>query len=199
MQQSADLDSICGQLDRRETDSATFLEAMTRHVATAFNCSRVGVWFFRDDPGGRLLRCESLYDANKNQMDAAPDRRGAECGAYFEAILGDGSVVALFARVHPAMQGFIDYLQRHDVQSVLDVCISVNGVALGAISCEQVGTPRAWTQRQLNALRQIGARASLALMHSAHVPLDSAPGALWGSGTPSQVVATSAPPAPADP
>jgi len=196
MQQSAELDGICGQLDRGEIDDSAFLEALMRHVAAQFGCSRAGVWFFRDGPDGRLLHCVTMYDARMNRTEGAPDRVGVECSAYFEALLRDGSVVARDARMHPATQGFIDYLRRVDVYSSLDVCVSVNGVALGAFTCEQVGAPKAWTQRQLNVLRQIGARASLALMHAAKATVDTAPGALWESSTPNRLATM---PAPLDP
>ena len=133
-----------------------------------------------------------------DRMVRATDMISAEVGPYFDALLRDGCVVAPDARSHPATVGFLEeYLLPLDVHSVLDVCFSVNGRLFGTFSCEQVGAPVAWTQRQLQALRQIGARASLSLMHAAAsaAGLDTAPAALWESSAPNRLTQ----PAPFDP
>jgi len=65
------------------------------------------------------------------------------------------------------------------VRSMMDVCFAVNGQPVGVFSCEQVGTGSVWSSRQLNTLRQIGSRASLALMHAASIHIDTAPSALF--------------------
>jgi hypothetical protein len=74
------------------------------------------------------------------------------------------------------------------VRSLLDVSFSVNGVLYGAFSCEQVGNTMAWTQQQVNLLRQISARASLTLMHAINAQVDTAPGALWEPSTPNRLM-----------
>jgi len=196
MQDITELDRICGELDRGESDSATFLEALTRHVAAQLGSSRAGVWLFLEGAEGRLMRSVAMYDKGNDRMEAAPDRTGAECSTYFDMLLSDGSVVADDANIHPATQGFIDYLRRRDVRSSLDVCFSVNGVMLGAFTCEQVGAPKAWTQRDLNSLRQIAARASLTLMHAVNANVDTSPGALWETSTPNRLATM---PIPLDP
>jgi GAF domain-containing protein len=108
-----------------------------------------------------------------------------EDGPYFEALLGNDCVVAPHARTDPATICFLDdYLLPLNIHSLLDVCFSINGVPYGIFSCEQIGAPVAWTQRQLQLLRQIGSRASLTLMRAATATVDTAPGALWeGSGS----------------
>lgn len=185
------LQHLCGRLDRGEIDSALFLESFTTELAARIGCSRAGVWVFADDAAsGRMLRCLAMYDAVQQRMVSAPAIALAEVAAYFAALERDGCVVAPDARTHPALLAFVDgYLRPLDVHSVLDVCFSANGRLFGAFSCEQVGAPVAWTQRQLQALRQIGARASLSLVHAAQVAAqtDTTPGALWSSSTPDRL------------
>ena len=56
-----------------------------------------------------------------------------------------------------------------------------------SFSCEQVGTPVEWSQRQIQSLRKIAARASLTLMHVVSATVDTAPGALWETSTPNRL------------
>ena len=182
------LQRISGRLERGEIDSAQFLESFTRFMAAHIGCSRAGVWIFVDTPGGRALRCAAMYDAQADRMVRADDLLNANVGPYFETLERDGCINAPEARTHPATQGFLSsYLLPLDVHSLLEVCFSVNGVLFGTFSCEQVGAPTVWTQRQLQSLRQIGSRASLSLMHSVSTNVDTAPGALWEPSNPNRL------------
>ena len=177
-----DILALCGLLERGEIDGPQFFERFTRRLAELIGCSRAGVWMFVDADEGRLLRCIAMYDATLDLMVQASDIGYTEDGAYFETLLRNDCVVAPNAQADPATVCFLhDYLAPLNIHSLLDVCFSVNGVPFGIFSCEQVGAPVAWTQRQLQLLRQIGSRASLTLMRAATANIDTAPGALWES------------------
>ncbi len=170
------LQEVCSRLDRGEISSAQFLERFTRWVAAEIGCSRAGVWIFADTLEGRALRCAAMFDAplDRMRMDGTTDMVPTQAAAYFEALKRDSCVVANNARTHPATIGFLDdYLLPLNVHSLMDVCFSVNGVMFGTFSCEQVGHAVVWTPRQLTLLRQIGARASLALMRAARSSIDT--------------------------
>ena len=83
-----------------------------------------------------------------------------------------------------------------DLHSLLDVCFLVNGVPFGIFSCEQAGAPLEWSERQIQTLRQIGSRASLALMNAANSLTDTQPAALWEPSSPNRLLTM---PAPLDP
>ena len=188
------LQRIAGRLERGDIDSARFLELFARFMADHIGCSRAGVWIFVDKPVGRALRCVAMYDAQSDRMVQCEELSNATVGAYFEALEREGSINAPDARTHPALQGFAaNYLLPLDVHSVLEVCFSVNGQVFGVFSCEQVGAPQVWTQRQLQSLRQIGSRASLSLMHSVSTSVDTAPGALWEQSNPSRLATMAMP------
>jgi GAF domain-containing protein len=186
MPEPHDILALCGLLERGAITGPQFFERFTRALAAQIGCSRAGVWRFVDTDAveGRLLRCIAMYDTTLNQMVQVADIVHAEDGPYFEALLSNDCVVAANARTDPATVGFLDsYLLPLNIHSLLDVCFSINGVPFGIFSCEQAGAPVAWTQRQLQLLRQIGSRASLTLMRAATATVDTAPGALWdGSG-----------------
>ena len=194
MSDTRQIQNICGQLERGEIDNAQFLEQFTRELAERIGCSRAGVWIFVEAAEGRALRCAAMYDASRDKMVTAPDMVGAEVARYFEALTRDGCIVAPDALTHPATSGLDgDYLQRHDVRSLLDVCFSVNGVLFGTFSCEQVGNAVNWTPRQLQLLRKIGSRASLALVHAIHADADTVAGTLWEPSAPNRFATMPAP------
>ncbi|MFT3665298.1 GAF domain-containing protein [Piscinibacter sp.] len=185
---------ICGRLDRGETDRDQFFDQLTRAVADVIGCTRCGVWVFVDTAEGRALRCMAMYDRRLDRIVGAADMYTADFRPYFEALVQDGCVIAPQARSHPATAGFLDhYLLPLDLHSVLDVSFSINGVPFGVFSCEQAGAAQPWTQRQAQMLRQIGSRASLALLHAATAGPDTQPAALWEPSSPNRLLTMPAP------
>jgi hypothetical protein len=189
--------AICGLLERGEIDATQFFERFARLVAAQIGCSRCGVWIFIDTTRGRALRCAAMFDARFDGLVSANDRIVADAPAYFEVLLRDDCVVAPDARCNPATVGWLEsYLLPLDIHSLFDLCFSVNGVLFGAIGCEQVGALAGWSQRQLHWLRQMGSRASLTLMRAAGIAMNTQPGPLWESSTPSRLTTM---PLPLDP
>jgi GAF domain-containing protein len=188
-----DIQEICSRLDRGEIDRRQFLETFTREMAELIGCSRAGVWMFVNTAAGRSLRCMAMFDRVQDRMVDVTDIETQGAEPYFEALLRDGCVVAPDARHHPATRLFLDeYLTPLDIHSLLDVSFSVNGVVFGIFSCEQVGAPMKWTQRQLQWLRQIGSRASLTLLNVAAAQ-DTQMDGMWEPSTPSRLRSIHAP------
>ncbi len=197
MSETRQIQHICGQLERGEIDNAQFLAQFTRELATRIGCSRAGVWIFSDTGQGRALHCAAMYDAMHDTMVDEVTIKGEGVARYFDALTRDGCIVAPDALTHAATAGMDgDYLQRNDVRSLLDVCFSVNGVLFGVFSCEQIGHTTNWTTRQVQLLRHIGSRASLALLHAVPTDIDAPPGALWESSAPNRLATM---PMPLDP
>lgn len=191
------IQDICGRLDRGEIDRDPFFDQLTRAIADMIGCTRCGVWVFVDTAEGRALRCMAMYDRRLDRIVGAADIFNADSGPYFDTLVREGCVVASEARRHPATAGFLaHYLEPLDLHSLLDVCFSINGVPFGAFSCEQAGAPVHWTQRQVQMLRQVGSRASLALLHAATATPDTQPAALWEPSSPNRLLTM---PAPLDP
>ena len=158
-----------------------------RFVAAQIGCTRAGLRLLADGPAGRTLRCAAMYDATVDRMVAADDIGHGPNDPYFERLLHDGSVMMLRRPDDPVNIGALaEYLSAGDVTALMDMSFSVNGVLFGTFSCEQIGTPLDWTQRQQQALRKIASRASLTLMHVVTASVDTAPGALWETSTPNR-------------
>jgi GAF domain-containing protein len=189
-----DLHDVCARLDRGEIDRTQFLESFTRELAALIGCSRAGVWMYVDTVDGRALRCMAMYDRTRDHMVEATDMSTAYAQVYFDALEREGAVVAPDARNDPTTRVFLDtYLRPLDIHSILDVSFSVNGVMFGIFSCEQVGQPAKWTQRQLQWLRQIGSRASLTLLNAATAQAETGLDPLWEPSTPNRLRTMPAP------
>ena len=197
MPDQSDLQEISGRLERGEIDSAVFLDQLMRFVAAQIGCPRTGLRLLIDGPTGRTLRCAAMFDATVDRMIAAADISHGPDDPYFERLLHDGSVMMMRKPDDPVNVGALgEYLAAGDITAVMDMSFSVNGVLYGAFTCEQLGEPVEWTQRQLQALRKIASRASLTLMHVINTSVDTAPGALWETSTPNRLATM---PMPLDP
>jgi GAF domain-containing protein len=188
---------LLAELDRGEIDSGAFLAQFTVQLAGMVGCTRAGVWMFQGGGADRALHCVSLYDVNQRAHVPATDMLAADVQDYFDALLRDGCVIADDAFTHPATVGFRDeYLLPQDVRSIMDVCFTVNGVMLGTFCCEQVGQRVTWSAQQLQTLRKVAARTSLALLRAASATVDTAPGALWEPAGAERLAGTPEPPPP---
>ena len=197
MPDPSDLQEISGRLERGEIDSAVFLDQLMRFVAAQIGCPRTGLRLLIDGPSGRTLRCAAMYDATVDRMIGAADISHGPEDPYFERLLQDGSVTMMRKSDDPVNVGALgEYLAAGDITAVMDMSFSVNGVLYGAFTCEQLGEPVEWTQRQLQALRRIASRASLTLMHVISMAVDTTPGALWETSTPNRLATM---PMPLDP
>lgn len=168
---------ICAMLEHAEIDQRAFLDRSARLVAEAVGCSRAGIWVFVGTMNGRILRCLVMYDGVKNCMTTVADQPGDHIGVYFQTLETVGYVIATDARTHFATAGFFaEHLAPRGVQSMMAASFSVNGKLYGAFTCAQVGSQAEWKRPQLNVLRQIGSRVSLALVtHAARAALDTRP------------------------
>ena len=164
MSSNFDVQSLCGQLDRDEIDLAAFIEACTRAITGAIDCSCAGIWLFEERADAKLLRCLGIYDRDKGRMTLVPDETSAQVGPYFEALETTGHVLAVDANTHPATAGFFGKrVGKNGVRSVLASAFSINGQLFGAFTCTELHEPQHWTPVQLGILKRIGARVSLAL------------------------------------
>lgn len=197
MSDRLDLQEISGRLERGEIDSAQYLDQLMRFVAMQIGCPRAGLRLFIDTEQGRTSRCVAMFDASLDRIVSAADILHAANSAYIEQLQRDGSVTVIRAIGDPVDSGALgEYLAASQVVALMDMGFSVNGALFGTFSCEQLGTPLDWTQRQLQALRKIASRATLALMHVLSMSVDTAPGALWETSTPNRLATM---PMPLDP
>ena len=188
MSEPSDLQSISGRLERGEIDSSQYLEQLTRFVVAQIGCTRAGLRVLVETAFGRTLRCVAMYDALLDRMVPAVDIDHPEGSGYLARLQSDGNVCIDDVRAEPPTAPSLRaYLEASGIVSLMDMSFSVNGVLFGTFSCEQLGAPVVWSQRQVQALRKIASRASLTLMHVVNAAVDTNPGALWETSTPNRL------------
>jgi hypothetical protein len=171
---------LCARLENGDIDRTRFLEQCTRLVASVVGCSRAGVWVFQDTTRGRTLHCLAMFDGMTDRMTTVQDEAGEHVGTYFQTLERVGYVTATDAQTHFATAGFFaDRLKPSGVRSMMAASFAVNGRLFGAFTCSHVGSQVEWSRLQLHSLRQIGARASLALSaYEARTAMDTRPAPL---------------------
>lgn len=126
-----------GDLDRLYREAAGI-------SAHALNVARVSVWFF--DASFQTLSCKVLYDANGEGVP--PPLLMSRTPEYLTAIRERRYVAVNEARTNAPTKELLDYLETWNVSSLLDAAVYRNGVVVGIVCHEHVGTPRAWKREE---------------------------------------------------
>ena len=82
---------------------------------------------------------------------------------YFAYLLEQQHIIADDVNAHPATQGFKElYTGPLDIRSMINVPICVNGMLVGGVGCDHIGSARHWSTDDvgyMSALAEIAARA----------------------------------------
>ncbi len=120
---------------------------ITEICAGLLETGRVGVWLY--EPGFELIRCVDLYDRRRQTHTEGAELRAAEFPSYNQAQRQGKGVTAddVFAdaRTRDIPRA---YFEEHDIRSLMDTPIWLEGKVGGVLSFEQTETPRAWTAEE---------------------------------------------------
>ena len=127
------------------------------HLARRLYCSRVALWTLADAPGHAMLARVGGYDALVDlPLGEVVTLRVDAPSAWLGELLGRGGYASadvatdrcLLAQREP-------YLVPQRVGALLQAAIGTDARVCGFISCEQVGSARAWTREDALLLRGI--------------------------------------------
>lgn len=139
-----------------------FYRGLTEALVGTVGCSRASLWRYTNGLYDKV-ECLDLYDSSEGQHHAGFTLLETDFGPYFEAMQRDNMIVAHHARQHPATDCFNEsYFEPHDIYSLLDVGISVNGSPWGLFCCEQVTFVKEWSQADTEILRSISTLCGMA-------------------------------------
>ena len=134
------------------------LQALIEEVG----CSRVSLWRFESQAGGRALRCFVWKLAGLGSVPDATLLEENQYREYFSELVRSGVFVSNDAMADSrlrAMRG--PYLQVHSISALLDIPITINGRSYGIVCCEQIRAQQLWTAKQVSAARATVTRAGL--------------------------------------
>ena len=141
---------------------------LTESAATVTGVERVSIWALTDDR--QELRCLELYQRSTGRHTSGAIIRAERYPVYFQALAGEGAIVADAPYLHPSTAEFAnDYLPQHNVSAVLDTPIHIRGELQGVLCFEQVGPRQPW-----NTMHRLFAQAVANLVTLALVEYEAA-------------------------
>jgi two-component system cell cycle sensor histidine kinase/response regulator CckA len=130
-----------------DAQERAFLHA-AKLTARTLKVERVGIWLLEADD--TMIRCQLLYELSADRVSETETIDLRACPSYAAALLTWRAVAASDARHDPRTRELSDYLQRHEITSLLDSPIFQQGKPVGVVCHEHVGAPRAWTKEERN-------------------------------------------------
>ena len=135
---------------------------ITRVAAQSLRVARVGIWFFAPDHA--VLRCADLYDQPGDQHSNGIEQPAALYPQYFSSLEAGEMIVADEAQSDPRTVEFAaHHLLPLGITSMLNVPIRAEGILVGALHCEHIGTPRVWTTEEQQFAASVANTVSLAV------------------------------------
>ncbi|WP_037046093.1 GAF domain-containing protein [Rheinheimera texasensis] len=107
---------------------------------------RVSLWLY--DLGDQSMVCQLLLDGDEFATEALR-LQASQFPAYFQALRRERAIVAHDARVDPQTAEFLDYLQNHQIFSMLDLPVRHLGKMIGIICCEHTRSRRDWNDNEV--------------------------------------------------
>ena len=160
-----------GKISRNDARSAVIDVVLQR-----LRCSRVSLWRFDEEAGGRSLLCFAAKAAGA-ELDVTERRlRESEYRDYFDGLVDSGMFVSVDAMADPLLQRMSErYLVANGVRSLLDAAFLVNGRAYGMVCCEQTDAIRRWRAAEITTLRAMVAKLALLMATAGDEALWSSP------------------------
>ena len=147
-----------------------YLERLARLVLERHLCSRVRVWRLRAGPGGPTLRAMARepHEHIRSAAAIAGDAIGRHDPAYFAALWKHGAYVCEDTVLTTGSE-LMRFRAREPfaARALMDALVAVNGHAFGVLSCEQEGTPRRWSNLELNRLKHTANTVALQVWRAA--------------------------------
>ncbi len=136
------------RLELSQLPADASLEAVFRRAcelcADALEVQRVGVWLFIDE--NAALRCANLFERDKREHSSGALLWVCDFPNYFNSLQIRKAVPAEIALTEPWTVELAEmYLRPLGITSVLDAGIFVEGVMVGVLCHEHVGSAREWS------------------------------------------------------
>ena len=122
-----------------------------RVSATTLGVARVGIWSLSEDRA--TLRRVALYDLRRPDQPAVEDLELplTEWPEYLAAVSSRRVVATADALADPRTAQLADsYLIPHGVASMMDAPLFLRGDVWGVVCHEHTGSPRIWTEREID-------------------------------------------------
>lgn len=152
------------------TDKQAMFHRIVSSSAKVLGVSSVGIWSY--DAVQKCIKCEEFHtDADRDNLRGAVI--SAEDGpGYFDALASSRVIDAHDAKNDPRTSDLIDYLNEHNISSMLDVPIIIRGNTWGVVCFEHSGTARRWSLHEQSFAASVADLAALAIQGHENAQLE---------------------------
>jgi two-component sensor histidine kinase len=113
----------------------------------AMNTARVNAWIF--DKEKTEIQCIGNFDARENKLVPQTSLPRIAMPKYFHLFETEKIIITSDAFHEPKTAELLEfYLKPHDIQSLMDIPVRIEGEMIGVICFEHVGSPREWTLQE---------------------------------------------------
>ncbi len=148
------------QLRNPNFDAA--LEQILPIAARTIEVERASFWSLTPDGGAIVLR--KLFDASAERFASEARIEAGGYPRYFAALRTRSTIAADDARTDPRTNELVDgYMDKHGIESMLDVPVWHQGRTVGVLCLEHVGPMRRWSEGEVDFARAVAHVVSLSL------------------------------------
>ncbi len=152
---AAALQSLGSQMATAAIDRRAYYPTLARILHARFRTSRVNIWRFGPAPGSsaRILECVAEYDPAPLQAPGRGSLSEKEFAPYLAVLARQGVYVSNDTMSDPNLEPMrASYLVPGLVEALMDAAITINGVVVGVVCCEEIGRRRIWMQLEATAM-----------------------------------------------
>lgn len=121
-------------------------------VAKNVDVNRISYWTYENE----ILTCENLFLQNKNKYESGFVLHKKNYPSYFNAIENEIQIVSSDVYKSEETKEFcIDYFPKHEIKSLLDTPININGKLIGVFCLESDTKIKQWDSEDINFVRSI--------------------------------------------
>lgn len=149
-----------------------FYRCTTRECARVLEVDRVSIWSLENS--SQRLTCLSAYIASSETDESGMTITAESCPSYFKSISNFEPLIASDAISHPALAELQkSYIQKKDIQSLLDLPLKIGNKLSGVICCEAVGQPRAWSDEEVQFMASVSDTVLLAQEYGERLEIEA--------------------------
>ncbi|MBA4242029.1 MAG: hypothetical protein C0448_15000 [Sphingobacteriaceae bacterium] len=113
----------------------------------AMHVTRVNAWLFDKDK--TEIQCIGNFDSRENKLVPQSSLPRIAMPLYFNLFETEKIIITRDTFNDPKIGELLDfYLKPHDIQSLMDVPVRIEGEMVGVICFENVGAPREWSLQE---------------------------------------------------
>jgi GAF domain-containing protein len=164
-------------VDEDATNAGTAASMVAQHIQAHFAVSRVTLWALQVEDEQRALKRMGGFDGAAQQALVEPAvLRESDLGPLFDVLVADSVYACEDTDADPRLEPLrLSRLIPDDIRASMTAPVSVNGVAVGIVSCTERGSTRRWTRQETAALRRVADEIALRhvrrIRESAHAKL----------------------------